>query len=64
MVLHMNSLTNIRLGLRETYALAYFASLLVIGQIKYNTCHMQTYPAWGQCYKTFYGRNLQIFVIS
>jgi hypothetical protein len=21
-------------------------------------------PTWGQCYKTFYGHNLQIFVIS
>jgi len=24
----------------------------------------QTVDIWGQCYKTFYGRNLQIFVIS
>ncbi len=21
-------------------------------------------PSWGQCYKTFYGRNLWIFIIS
>jgi hypothetical protein len=25
---------------------------------------MKPVTTWGQCYKTFYGRNLRIFVIS